>query len=126
MQALYQIDISGAKPEEALENLFEDGISDETRKFSAELVQGTVGDIKKIDADIAKYSKDWPVSRMSVIDRNILRLAFYEITSEKGTPEAVAADEAVELAKKYGTARSAKFINGILGSLIKDVSKVVK
>lgn len=123
MQALYQADIRSSGAPEALEGLFAENLSSEAAEFSRLLVNGVSANIEKIDPEISKYSGDWPLSRMSVLDRNILRLAFYEIMFEKNTPHSVAASEAVNLAKAYGGPDSSKFINGILGSLIKDVKE---
>lgn len=126
MQALYQVEMTDASPEDALESVASDEeFIEETIRFAKDLVAGTLSNIKAIDPEIASFSKDWPMDRMSRVDKSILRLAAYEILFEKVTPGAVIADEAVELAKKYGGADSAKFINGILGSLIKKAGSML-
>lgn len=123
MQALYQADLSGISIEEALKNILEEKVSEAAREFSTVIAKNTFDRMSDIDDKISSYSKGWPVQRMSVLDRSILRMAFYEVLFEKGTPYAVVADEAVELAKKYSGSESSAFINGILGSLIKDVKE---
>jgi N utilization substance protein B len=118
MQAVYQSDISGITADKALENLFdEEKLADDTKKFASRLANGTIDNKAAIDAKIAGLAKNWTVDRISAINMSILRLAFFELMFEKDTPGAVAINEALELAKRYSDAESAKFINGILGNL---------
>ncbi len=120
MQALYQAECAGIDIREALENIFEqDKYIKETREFSAQLAQGAWENLGKIDKIIEKYSREWKLERMGRVDRNILRLAVYELTETK-VPAQVIIDEAVEIAKKYSTTEAAKFINGILGAFKKE------
>lgn len=122
MQALYEAEHSGKDIEEALQSVFShEEFMQETRAFAEELARGAFTSSKKIDKVIAGYSKDWPVERMGGVDRNILRLAIFEI-EEKKTPAQVVINEAVELTKKYSTQEAAKFVNGILGACIKKKS----
>lgn len=124
MQALYQIDIVEKSIEDALKSVIaENKLTKEACEYAEKLLRGTYNNLNCIDEKIQKLSIDWPLDRMSLVDKNILRLASYEIIFEKETPHAVVANEAVELAKKYGGSESGKFINGILGSLIKEISK---
>lgn len=91
----------------------------ETFDYAERLVRGVAEDRKNIDQTIRELSKDWPLSRQPVVDRNILRLAVYEISSTEGTPAPVVVNEAVEIAKKYSTADSGKFVNGVLGAFLR-------
>jgi N utilization substance protein B len=119
MQALYQIDISGISKEEALANAIgEEEFKPETKEYSLQLITCTLENMKEIDKKIGERSKNWPVKRMGVVDRNILRLAVCELDHVKENPFAVVVDEAVELAKKYGGKDAKKFINGVLSSFV--------
>ncbi len=88
------------------------------REFTKELVQGVDENRRKIDELITTYSQGWDMDRMPVIDRNILRLAIYEILWSKDVPPAVAIDEAIELAQTLSTDDSSKYINGVLSKII--------
>lgn len=88
------------------------------RDFTKELVQGVDENRRKIDELITTYSQGWDMDRMPVIDRNILRLAIYEILWSKDVPSAVAIDEAIELAQTLSTDDSSKYINGVLSKII--------
>jgi N utilization substance protein B len=121
MQALFQADHAGGTIRAALEALFEsEKLIAETRLFAEELAEGAWDKKAQSDKIIKKYSKDWSIERMGGVDRNILRLALFELM-EGETPVQVAIDEAVELAKKYSSNEAAKFINGILGAYVKNV-----
>jgi len=123
LQALYKIDISaGASGEEALE-LEELAPGSEARRYCETLVQGVTLRIGALDAEIEKHSENWTISRMSVVDRNILRIAVYELLYSGDVPYKVIIDEAVELAKKYGTDESGPFINGIIDRIRKVVAE---
>jgi len=120
MQALYEAEYSGADIESALKNvLAHEEFMEETRKFAESLAQGVFLKKDEMDELITKYAIDWPVKRMGGVDRNILRLAFFEITSTE-TPVQVVINEAVELTKKYSSDEAAKFVNGILGAFVKE------
>lgn len=88
-------------------------------EFTVRLAQGVTENKKAIDEAIEKYAKEWKVERMPFVDRNILRVSIYEILFSEDIPASVSIDEAVENAKKFGGKDSAKFINGVLGELIK-------
>lgn len=89
--------------------------------FCEELITGTTAHLPQIDKLVSKYAKNWSVARMSVVDRSILRMAAYEmIFSQEKTPIPAIIDEAIELAKKYSTENSSKFINGLLDQLKKE------
>ena len=120
MQALYEAEHSTKDIHTSLKNVFShEGYLDETKTFAKELACGVFLKKSEIDMLISKYSIDWPLDRISGVDRNILSLSLYEIREAK-TPPQVVINEAVELAKKYSSKEAAKFINGILGAYIKD------
>lgn len=118
LQALFQIDMSGVDAKRALETVFgENAAADD---FTRALVEGTIQRLAQIDNKIEQYVIDWKLDRMSAVDRNVLRLATFELLeADKEVPGRVAVNEAVELAKKFGTEDSAKFVNGILGAMLK-------
>lgn len=94
--------------------LSDEPLAAKTREFARHLAAGTVSEWEKIDKLVAHYAKNWELHRMAAIDRCILRLASYELLAELETPVNVIINEAVEIAKKYSTAESSKFVNGIL------------
>ncbi|OGC07246.1 transcription antitermination factor NusB [candidate division WOR-1 bacterium RIFOXYA2_FULL_36_21] len=119
MQALYEADFGLAKVLEIIERLSkEENMIEESLSFAKHLACGAFDKKDEIDSIIKKHSKDWPIERMSGVDRNILRVALYELIFTK-TPPQVVINEALELAKKYSSFEAAKFINGILGGYIK-------
>jgi transcription antitermination protein NusB len=89
------------------------------REFAAELVVGTLTNTVELDAEIEKYANNWKIARMAMIDRNLLRMALFEMTRFKDIPAAITIDEAVELAKQFGTAETSSFVNAILDSFRK-------
>lgn len=118
LQVLYELDCTKHKVEEtsarlrAGETLTQEGLT-----FSEELVKGVLHHKSELDALIEKLAPAFPVEQMPIIDRNILRLAIFEILYSKGTPLKVAINEAIELAKGFGSDSSPRLINGILGSI---------
>lgn len=96
---------------------------EDTRNFFLALVQGVEEKEKEIDRLITEVTEGWPLQRMATIDRNILRMATYEILFLPEIPPSVSINEAVELGKKYGTEESGKFINGVLGRLVRYLEK---
>jgi N utilization substance protein B len=121
MQALYQAETSGAATDEIMADLSsrEDYLK-ETVDFAGTLARGAWEARARSDEIITKYARDWTVDRMGKVVVSIFRLAIYELSNELDTPQPVVIDEAVELAKKFSTAESAKFINGVLGSFLKE------
>jgi N utilization substance protein B len=118
LQALYEVDAVARKPEVVTERLLgEAGLSEENKEFVRELVNGTMKNREEIDRNIHKYAPAWPVDQIANIDRNILRLAIYEILFDNKVPVKVAVSEAVELAKAFGSDKSSKFVNGVLGAV---------
>ncbi|MBS1962410.1 MAG: transcription antitermination factor NusB [Bdellovibrionales bacterium] len=91
-------------------------VTEGVREFAAELVAGTLKNIPELDLEIEKYANNWKISRMALIDRNLLRMALFEMSRFKDIPAAITIDEAVELAKQFGTADTSGFVNAILDS----------
>ncbi len=118
LQALYESDVSGHEPLVSLDRLCgEENLTEPQMAFARELVEGVIEQRKAIDDVIRQAAPQWPVEQLSAIDRNILRLAIREILMNNGAPIRAAINEAVELAKSFGSDNSAKFINGVLGSV---------
>jgi N utilization substance protein B len=124
LQALYEIDSVQHDPEETLQHLqSEANLSEENLGFARELVEGVVRYKEKLDMQIHRYAPAWPIGQIAVIDRNILRLAIFEILIDNKIPVKVAINEAVELAKNFGGDSSSKFINGVLGAISANINK---
>ena len=118
LQVLYEIDASGHVSDESLKYIIaENSISDDIASFVRDLVKGTTEHIEQIDQNIRDFAPAWPIEQISIVDRNILRLAIFEILHDNKSPVKVAINEAVELAKTFGSNNSSKFINGVLGSI---------
>lgn len=121
LQILYQIDIRKDPPEKLIAEFWNaEEFESEVRDFAEALVKGAVANTKKIDEIISKCASNWKLSRMAAIDRNVLRLAAYELLFCGDIPPKVSINEAVDLAKKFGDMESGKFVNGILDRINKD------
>ncbi|UCE85068.1 MAG: transcription antitermination factor NusB [Deltaproteobacteria bacterium] len=123
LQVLYAIDVAGAR--EPADDAFEAAaahfeVPEAARSFAEELVRGVVAKRDELDALVATHSAHWRVSRMAAVDRNLLRLATYELCNTD-TPTAVVIDEAVQLARRFGEDRSPAFVNGILDAIARTV-----
>lgn len=124
LKMLYQFDSSGRPLEEIQENTFKnETVTEGIKKFAGELATGTMEHLNEIDELLAKLAKHWKIERMAVVDRNILRIALFELTYQLETPSNVIINEAIEIAKKYGDAESYRFINGILDKAAKEIRK---
>ena len=118
LQALYEVNSVGHDVEKVLSLLLaESGLSEENAAFVRGLVNGVLQNKKKIDRHIKNFAPAWPVEQIPIVDRNILRLAIFEILLDNSVPVKVAINEAVELAKKFGSDSSPRFVNGVLGSV---------
>ena len=118
LKVLYEVDSVGHDMDETLTRfLAEEELSEENAAYARELVNGVVQNREKIDHNIKSFAPAWPVEQIPVIDRNILRLAIFEILLDNKVPVKVAINEAVELAKTFGSDNSSKFVNGVLGSV---------
>lgn len=125
VQLLYQHDLSKMDPEEGM-RLFWDyfPVELEAREFCTQLVLGTLDRLMVIDELLSEASDNWSLSRMSVVDRNILRLATYELVDRPEIPPSVSLNEAIEIAKKYSSPDAAVFINGVLDRVKRTVYPV--
>jgi len=125
LQILYQIDITKNDCRFCLDDYW--NVNGDTEQsiveFANELVKGTVENVSKIDGVISSYATNWSIDRMAVVDRNILRMATYELLFRMEIPPKVSINEAVDIAKKFGDKDSGKFVNGILDKISK-VEKV--
>jgi N utilization substance protein B len=119
LQVLYETDSVGHPPEEVLtRQIDEDGtLSRDAQEFLQRVVLGTIEASPQLDVLIAECAPEWPVNQLAVVDRNILRLALWEFAASNETPLKVAINEAVELAKAFGSDSSPRFVNGVLGTL---------
>jgi len=118
LQALYEADSAGHEAEEVLARLLSEAeISEDNVNFARDLVRGVARNKEKIDAHISRFAPAWPIAQIPVIDRNILRLAIFEILLDNKVPVKVAINEAIELAKLFGSDSSPRFVNGVLGSV---------
>lgn len=111
---LYQSDVTG----EPLASLYEG----ELEPYTQELAEGVSAELEGLDAKIAEASSDWRVDRLGALERNILRIALYELDRDE-VPLAVAIDEAVRLARRYASDDAAKLVNGILGKVVKEAKR---
>lgn len=118
LETLYEYDIAAHAPGEVLQQRLEENpIESSGAEFASRLIMGAVEHQEDMDVLIAQYAPEWPLDQMAVIDRNILRMAIYEFLIDGETPVKVAINEAVELAKTYGSDSAPRFINGVLGTL---------
>ncbi len=121
LQVLYQIDVGGADPAAAFSYMNEGfGAIKDSDGFARRIVCGTLENMARIDRIIVAVSKEWNINRMAKVDRNIMRLALYEMLCCEDIPKNVSVNEAVELGKIFGGEDSGRFINGILGKVIEN------
>jgi N utilization substance protein B len=122
LQVLYEIDCVGHQPRHVLDTRVHNAhLEDEGLRFLRWLVSGVVTNREQLDIMIAKYAPEWPVDQLAVVDRNILRLALFELGSASSdAPEKVIINEAVELAKTFGSDSSPRFVNGVLGTALRN------
>jgi N utilization substance protein B len=126
LQTLFQLDYNTADKEEALQAVLSENnnLAEKTKEYTEYLVDGTQQHLTAIDQIIAEISNEWKIDRMAGIDRNIARMAIYEMNfGSEQLPPNVVINEAVELAKIFGTEESSRFVNGILGALVKKSTK---
>lgn len=120
VQLLYQFELTDASPEE-MQAGFEEwrNASESVREFADSLLRGTLDRLAEIDEKLSNQTTHWRLERLAAVDRNILRLAMFELIFETDTPHAVVIDEAIEIAKKFGTKDSGRFVNGVLDGFVK-------
>ena len=130
LQALYEIDISNHPPAEVMKARLEDSsISGDLAEFVRQIIFGVLPITAQLDQAIGRYAPEWPIDQIAAIDRNILRIACWEFAISEGTPVKVAINEAVELAKMYGSDSAPRFVNGVLGSLAEhqnDIKQIIQ
>lgn len=118
LQVLYEVDMVNHPPVETFQTRLEDAsLSDELAEFARQIVFGVLSLTRELDSLIARYAPEWPLDQIAAIDRNILRIALWEFAVQRETPVKVAINEAVELAKQYGSDSAPRFVNGALGGL---------
>ncbi len=119
LQALYEVDCSKHRAGEALARLLkEKPLPEDLAAFARNLVEGVIDNRPRIDRIIEAFAPTFPIDQIAIIDRNILRLAIFEILFDNKVPVKVAINEAVELAKAFGSDSSRKFVNGVLGAVV--------
>ena len=119
LQTLFEIDFNRADPRETWQRgAFRAGLTEEAAQFAWELIDGVLAHRRELDGEIAALAPEFPIDQMARIDRNILRIALYELRVSGDAPAGVVIDEAVELAKMFGSEASAKFVNGVLSSAV--------
>lgn len=126
MQSLFLWDFQGkqenldAVSSQVLTN-FAPYLDDHT--FVKHLIMGTRENLPQIDRYIIKYATEWPLDQITIVDRNILRIGVFELVFDEEIPAKVAINEAIEIAKAFGSESSGKFVNGVLGAIYKDILK---
>jgi N utilization substance protein B len=125
LQALFEIDIAHHDPEVILQQRFAvKPLPEAGRDFACKLVQGIIEHQAELDALIQDNAPEWPLDQVAIIDRNILRMAIFEFVIEANTPVKVAINEAVELAKLFGSDSSGRFVNGVLGTIVSQIGRL--
>ncbi len=118
LQVLYEVDSAGHEVGGVVNHLLaKGGLSEENSVFVRELVNGVIQNKERIDLNIQNFAPAWPIKQIPVVDRNILRLAIFEVLLDNKVPVKVAINEAIELAKTFGGENSSRFVNGVLGSV---------
>ena len=125
LQALYELDVTQHPPADVFHQRLEaDPMSDDLAEFARQILFGVLPLVQQLDDVIAKYAPEWPFDQIAAIDRNILRMATWEFAVQRKTPVKVAINEAVELAKHYGSDSAPRFVNGVLGSLVEHQNEI--
>ena len=125
LQVLYEVDLANHPPGEIFKLRLEDSpLSDDLAEFARQIIFGILPITNTLDHLIAKYAPEWPLEQIAAIDRNILRMALWEFAVYRQTPLKVAINEAVELAKLFGSESAPRFINGVLGALADHQSEI--
>ena len=125
LQVLYEVDIANHPPAEVFKARLEDTpLANELAEFARQIIFGILPIAHELDHLIARYAPEWPLDQIAAIDRNILRMALWEFAVFHETPIKVAINEAVELAKQYGSDSAPRFVNGVLGSLAEHLHEI--
>ena len=124
LQTLYEVDLANHAAGQVLQRHFENStLPSEGQRFASQLISGVIENEMQLDELIVRYAPEWPLDQMAAIDRNILRIAIFEFVLDGETPVKVAINEAVELAKLFGSESSPRFVNGVLGSLASSIGQ---
>lgn len=124
LQMLFQVDLTGTSSDSVFRQFWIGAeAGDDLRDFAERLVKGVLGNRELLDEVVAESAEHWRIERMAVVDRNVLRLGVYEMLYEPETPPVVVIDEAIEVAKKFGSLESGSFINGILDHVRKRIER---
>ena len=125
IQFLYQFDMAGGAMDEALESFWDtqNDVNKSVRAFAEELIRGCMAHREVVDQKVKQYTEHWELPRMAAVDRNILRLAIYEMLCRDDIPPVVSINEAVDIAKRFSTRESGAFVNGILDRLRADLTR---
>jgi len=124
LRALYEVEIGGSSSNDALEFMEAyQSLDEDLAAYARKLVLGVLQCRKDIDHRLQSKASDWDLSRMAAVDRNVLRIGAYELLHCPDVPPRVTLNEVIEIAKKYSTAESGKFVNGILAALLLDTDK---
>jgi N utilization substance protein B len=127
LQVLYEIDMANHNPVEVLElRLSQTSLDEQVEAFARKLVLGIIPHKSDLDNFISQHAPEWPLNQVAIIDLNILRIALWEFAFDTQTPLKVAINEAIELAKLYGSDSSARFVNGVLGGLANRQDEIQK
>jgi|TARA_Y100000310_G_C20618646_1_gene782040 N utilization substance protein B len=124
MQILCEVDCVRHEPDEVVERrIAEEPFNAQSETFLKDVSKGVLANLGEIDNIISEFAPSWPLNQMAIVDRNLLRIAVYEIVMWGATPPKVAVNEAVELAKAFGSESSPKFVNGVLGSVMESITE---
>ena len=120
LKSLYAFESTGGKPEEIMASILQDSdLGERNRKFAADLFTIVLDNQKQIDSEISSHAEHWDISRLALVDKNIMRIAICELLYMPDIPSRVSINEAIEMAKKYSTMESSSFVNGILNAIFK-------
>jgi N utilization substance protein B len=120
---LYQFELSGQDPNVLIGSEVMGELTPDVEEFATDLVKGVRENLEEIDSLISTHSTNWKLTRMAAVDKNILRMAVFELKSRPDIPTKVAINEAVEIAKKFGSSESGAFVNGILDNIAQEIRK---
>jgi len=126
LQTLFEWDFNNKS--QKINNILERNMEEfapefDDNNFGENIVKGVTKNLSALDQTITKFAPEWPIEKITIIDRNILRIGIYELEYNKEVPPKVAINEAIELAKNYGGESSGKFVNGVLGSIYKNIEE---
>lgn len=124
LQGLFQIDVVQADVQEAINHVLEQEGAEVDPGFVRELVEGTIQNIQQIDELLARHTTGWDITRMANVDRNVLRMAVYEMINHPDTPASVVINEAIDMAKGFSTPESGKFVNGVLAKILPELDSL--